>query len=290
MHAPRLPTSRARSRSLNGWCECEASTRVRPNGCSRRWRWCLSRKSVAFSAGLRRGCGLNFAHALRRDGGFEEILVEALAGSADEASIESVSWEGQQYPARHRSNGAATAAQSRRARSRACDRSRCDASRARTTARHRYSRIERDSIHSRRIESAGSVVVRFQTSAGVTPEPRRCGRRGRAACAQLRSQSEPRSWNPAGSGSRCRSSRLRLRNDERRCPCARGMGDAETNRQAQCAVAHRGRGPWARRRRPVSRAPPNRRRTATAVTSVGWHRERDVRDERGADGSASDAK
>jgi hypothetical protein len=36
-------------------------------------------------------------HALRRDGGFEEILVEALAGSADEASIEPVSWEGQQY-------------------------------------------------------------------------------------------------------------------------------------------------------------------------------------------------
>src|SRR4030095_6623504 len=35
--------------------------------------------------------------ALRTDGAFEEILVEALAGSADEASIEPVSWEGQQY-------------------------------------------------------------------------------------------------------------------------------------------------------------------------------------------------
>ena len=35
--------------------------------------------------------------ALRKDGKFEEILVEALAGSADEASIEPVSWEGQRY-------------------------------------------------------------------------------------------------------------------------------------------------------------------------------------------------
>jgi hypothetical protein len=35
--------------------------------------------------------------ALRRDGAFEEILVEALAGWADEASIAPVSWEGQQY-------------------------------------------------------------------------------------------------------------------------------------------------------------------------------------------------
>ena len=35
--------------------------------------------------------------ALKGDGGFEEILVEALAGSTDEASIAPVSWEGQQY-------------------------------------------------------------------------------------------------------------------------------------------------------------------------------------------------
>ena len=177
--------------------------------------------------------------------------MEALAGSADEASIEPVTWEGQQYRLDIAATERQRLRQSRRARSRACDRSRCDASRARTTARHRYRRIERDSIHSRRIESAGGVVVRFQTSTGVTPEPRRCGRRGRAACAQLRSQSEPRSWNPAGSGSRCRSSRLRLRNDERRCPCARGMGDAETNRQAQCAVAHR-------RARPLGSTSPPR--------------------------------
>ena len=50
-----------------------------------------------FLGGLAPWLQFDLRHALRRDGGFEEILVEALAGSADEASIEPVSWEGQQY-------------------------------------------------------------------------------------------------------------------------------------------------------------------------------------------------
>ena len=50
-----------------------------------------------FLGGLAPWLRVELRHALRRDGGFEEILVEALAGSADEASIESVSWEGQLY-------------------------------------------------------------------------------------------------------------------------------------------------------------------------------------------------
>ena len=50
-----------------------------------------------FLGGLAPWLRFELRPALRRDGGFEEILVEALAGSADEASIEPVSWEGQQY-------------------------------------------------------------------------------------------------------------------------------------------------------------------------------------------------
>jgi hypothetical protein len=50
-----------------------------------------------FLGGLAPWLRVELRHALRREGGFEEILVEALAGSADDASIEPVSWEGQRY-------------------------------------------------------------------------------------------------------------------------------------------------------------------------------------------------
>jgi hypothetical protein len=50
-----------------------------------------------FLGGLAPWLRLELRPALGRDGRFEEILLEALAGSADEASIERVSWEGQQY-------------------------------------------------------------------------------------------------------------------------------------------------------------------------------------------------
>ena len=61
VHAPRLPTSRARSRSLNGWCECEASTRSTAERLLEALALVPFKESVAFSAGLRRGCSLNFA-------------------------------------------------------------------------------------------------------------------------------------------------------------------------------------------------------------------------------------
>src|SRR5688572_24891428 len=50
-----------------------------------------------FLGGLAPWLRFELRPALRRDGGFEEILVEALAGSPDEASIAPLSWEGQQY-------------------------------------------------------------------------------------------------------------------------------------------------------------------------------------------------
>ena len=50
-----------------------------------------------FLGGLAPWLRFELRPALGRDGPFEEILVEALAGSADEASIARVSWEGQLY-------------------------------------------------------------------------------------------------------------------------------------------------------------------------------------------------
>ena len=50
-----------------------------------------------FLGGLAPWLQFELRSALRRDGGFEQILVEALAGSTDEASTAPVSWEGQQY-------------------------------------------------------------------------------------------------------------------------------------------------------------------------------------------------
>jgi hypothetical protein len=50
-----------------------------------------------FLGGLAPWLRLELHPALGRNGSFEEILVEALAGPADEASIAPVSWEGQQY-------------------------------------------------------------------------------------------------------------------------------------------------------------------------------------------------
>jgi hypothetical protein len=50
-----------------------------------------------FVGGLAPWLQFELRPTLRRDGAFKEILVDALAGSTDDASIAPVSWEGQQY-------------------------------------------------------------------------------------------------------------------------------------------------------------------------------------------------
>ena len=243
-----------------------------------------------FLGGLAPWLRVELRHALRRDGGFEEILVEALAGSADEASIESVSWEGQQY----RLDIAATERQRLR---KAGAREAGHAIDLAVTLHGLAQRLATDTAASKEIQS---ILVELNQPAALSSDSRRALESllslvdvvvGDALLAlNYEVNLNLARGTPRAAAAVAVRHDFGFEIDERRCPCARGMGDAETNRQAQCAVAHRGRGPWARRRRPVSRATANRHRTATAVTSDGWHRERDVRDERGADGSASDAK
>jgi hypothetical protein len=55
------------------------------------------KEARGFLGGLAPWLRFELRSALKRDGGFEDILLEALAGSTDEASMVPVSWEGQQY-------------------------------------------------------------------------------------------------------------------------------------------------------------------------------------------------